>query len=69
MVPVCLCSGPSTVGVFSSATTLTALFLVGVLKSRYTGTRWWRSGGETMLIGAAAAGVAYLLVRTLAHSE
>jgi len=51
----------------SSATTLTALCLVGVLKSRYTGGRWWRSGVETMLIGAAAAGAAYLLVRALAR--
>ena len=50
-----------------SVTTLTALCLVGVLKSRYTGGRWWRSGVETMLIGAAAAGAAYLLVRALAR--
>jgi len=51
----------------SSATTLTTLFLVGIFKARYTGGLWWRSGLETLLIGAAAAGAAYVLVRLLSH--
>ena len=51
----------------SSGMTLTALFLVGVFKGRYTGGTWWRGGLETMLIGAAAAGTAYGLIRLLAH--
>lgn len=51
----------------SSVTTLSALFLVGVFKSRFTGAAWWRSGLETTLIGAAAAGAAYVLVRLLSH--
>jgi vacuolar iron transporter family protein len=51
----------------STVTTLTALFLVGIFKSRYTGGFWWRNGLETMFIGAAAAGAAYVLVRLLAH--
>jgi vacuolar iron transporter family protein len=51
----------------STFTTLTALFLVGIFKARYTGGVWWRSGLETMLIGAAAAAAAYGLVRLLSH--
>jgi VIT1/CCC1 family predicted Fe2+/Mn2+ transporter len=51
----------------SSVTTLSALFLVGIFKARFTGAAWWRSGAETMLIGAAAAAAAYVLVRLLSH--
>jgi vacuolar iron transporter family protein len=51
----------------STATTLTTLFLVGIFKARYTGGAWWRNGLETMFIGAAAAGTAYVLVRLLAQ--
>jgi len=51
----------------SSVTTLSALFLVGIFKSRFTGSAWWRSGLETTLIGAAAAAAAYVLVRLLSH--
>jgi VIT1/CCC1 family predicted Fe2+/Mn2+ transporter len=53
----------------SSVTTLTALLLVGIFKSRFTGGTWWRNGIETMLTGAAAAGAAYVLVRLLAGGE
>jgi VIT1/CCC1 family predicted Fe2+/Mn2+ transporter len=51
----------------SSVTTLTALFLVGIFKSRFTGGSPWRSGLETLLIGAASAGAAYVLVRLLSR--
>jgi len=54
--------------VISSVATLSALLLVGILKSRFTGGAWWRNGLETMLTGAAAAGAAYVLVRVLARS-
>ena len=53
--------------VISSITTLTALLLVGIFKSRFTGGAWWRNGLETMLTGAAAAGAAYVLVRLLSR--
>ncbi len=53
--------------VISSITTLTALLLVGIFKSRFTGGAWWRNGLETMLTGAAAAGAAYILVRLLSR--
>ena len=52
----------------STGTTLTALFLVGIFKARYTGGVWWRSGLETTLIGAAAAAAAYVLVRALSRA-
>src|ERR1700687_2009376 len=53
----------------STATTLTALFLVGIFKSHYTGGTWWRNGLETTVIGATAAGAAYLLVRLLSSGQ
>ena len=34
-------------------------FLVGALKAVVTETRWWRGGLETLLMGGAAAAVAY----------
>lgn len=52
----------------SSVTTLTALLLVGIFKSRFTGGHWLRNGVETMLTGAAAAGAAYALVRLLSRA-
>jgi len=40
---------------------LTAItfFLIGSAKVSLTGKKWWRSGFETLLIGGAAAGIAY----------
>ncbi|MEX0368351.1 MAG: VIT1/CCC1 transporter family protein [Ruegeria sp.] len=46
-----------TVGVF---------FAIGALKSRWSLAPWWRSGGETLAIGGAAAAIAYA-VGTLFH--
>ncbi len=42
---------------------LTALtfLIVGALKSRWSLEPWWRSGGETLLIGGAAALIAYFV--------
>ncbi len=39
--------------------TLAALFVVGAARSLVTDVRWWRSGSEMLLVGAAAAAVAY----------
>lgn len=44
---------------WSLATTALAFFLIGSLKSRWTPALWWRSGIETLAIGASAATVAY----------
>ncbi|MCP1170264.1 VIT1/CCC1 transporter family protein [Limimaricola sp. ASW11-118] len=36
-------------------------FAIGALKSRWSLSAWWRSGIETLAIGAAAASIAYLV--------
>lgn len=38
-------------------------FLIGAAKSHWTLSPWWRSGLETLIIGAAAAAIAYLAGR------
>jgi VIT1/CCC1 family predicted Fe2+/Mn2+ transporter len=39
--------------------TLLTFFLIGAGKSRWSLSKWWRSGGETLLIGGFAALLAY----------
>ncbi|WP_170753705.1 VIT1/CCC1 transporter family protein [Ruegeria lacuscaerulensis] len=41
--------------------TMAVFFAIGALKSRWSLAPWWRSGGETLLIGGAAALIAYLV--------
>ena len=43
----------------SVAATLATFFAIGASKSKWALTTWWRSGGETLLIGAVAALIAY----------
>ena len=43
----------------AAAMTAATFFGIGALKSRWTLSSWWRSGGETLLIGAVAAIIAY----------
>jgi VIT1/CCC1 family predicted Fe2+/Mn2+ transporter len=38
-----------------------AFFFIGSAKVYLTGKKWWKSGFETLLMGAAAAAVAYLV--------
>ena len=46
---------------FALSTVLTgaAFFVVGAAKSKFVGEPWWRSGLITLLMGGAAAGIAY----------
>jgi vacuolar iron transporter family protein len=43
----------------SAAATVSALFVVGAVKTLITTRSWWRSGIESMAIGVAAAAVTY----------
>ena len=43
----------------SVAMTAVVFFLIGSLKGRWSTSRWWCSGIETLAIGMTAAGVAY----------
>lgn len=57
---------PLTIG-----TTLCALFCVGVLKAKLTGTSPWRSGIEMLLVSASAAAIGYglgVFVPMILHS-
>lgn len=45
--------------------TLIALFVFGLIKGRFTGTRPMRSALQTALIGSVAAGAAFLIARAI----
>lgn len=47
----------------SVAVTITALFVFGCIKARFTGIRWWRGGFQTTLIGGLAAAAAFGIAR------
>ena len=45
----------------SAIMTMVTFFVIGALKSIWSLTPWWQSGGETFLIGGLAAAIAYLV--------
>ncbi|MCF2870398.1 VIT1/CCC1 transporter family protein [Octadecabacter sp. G9-8] len=45
----------------SVCATLFAFFLIGAAKSRWSLSKWWRSGTETLFIGGMAALLAYIV--------
>lgn len=55
---------------WSSLLTGIAFFIIGAVKSRFIGHKWWTSGLETLAIGAIAAAMAYgvgVLLRGIAN--
>lgn len=60
VVPYALPLAVQTAFTVSVVATLVALFLAGAAKTRMTGRPWLRSGLETVLVGALAAGATFL---------
>jgi VIT1/CCC1 family predicted Fe2+/Mn2+ transporter len=63
LAPYMLVSGIRTAQIGSVLVTITALTIFGYIKGRFTGTRPFRSAGQTALIGGLAAGAAFLIAR------
>lgn len=61
--PYILASHVHSAFLFSIGVTLAALFIFGFVKARYTGTPTLRGAVQTLVIGALAAGAAYLIAR------
>lgn len=61
--PYMLASRVHSAFLLSIAVTLAALFIFGFVKARYTGTPTFRGAIQTLVIGALAAGAAYLIAR------
>jgi VIT1/CCC1 family predicted Fe2+/Mn2+ transporter len=65
LTPYILIPNLTTALLVSVVVTLFALFLFGYIKGSFTGTKPFRSGFQTMLVGGLAAGAAFLLARLI----
>jgi len=61
--PYIVASQVSSAFLLSVVVTLIALFVFGLVKARYTGAPALRGALQTLIIGALAAGAAYLIAR------
>ena len=59
LLPFVMPLGPAGQPLWSAATTFSALFAMGALRASITTERWWKSGLETLLLGALVALAAY----------
>jgi VIT1/CCC1 family predicted Fe2+/Mn2+ transporter len=59
LLPFVMPLGPAGQPLWSAATTFSALFVMGALRASITTERWWKSGLETLLLGALVAFAAY----------
>jgi VIT1/CCC1 family predicted Fe2+/Mn2+ transporter len=66
LTPYMILSDPKQGFLLSMAATLTALFVFGFIKGRYTGAPQWKSALRTTVIGGLAAGVAYAIAKAVA---
>lgn len=64
LAPYMLIKNTQSALVASVAVTISALFVFGYVKGRYTGSRPFRSAFHTALIGGLAAAAAFLIART-----
>lgn len=63
LAPYFLLSNVETGLVASTAVTITALFIFGCIKARFTGIPMWRGGLQTTMIGGLAAAAAFSIAR------
>jgi VIT1/CCC1 family predicted Fe2+/Mn2+ transporter len=66
LAPYMLIRNAHTALIFSVAMTLTALFIFGLIKGRYTGARPLKSALQTTLTGGLAATAAFLIAKAIA---
>jgi len=59
LLPFVMPLSPAEQPLWSTVTTFSALFAMGASRSAITTERWWRSGLETLLLGAVVALAAY----------
>jgi VIT1/CCC1 family predicted Fe2+/Mn2+ transporter len=65
LLPYMLTKTPHVALAFSTLVTLSALFVFGYFKGRFTGTGALKSAWQTLAIGGAAASAAFLLARLI----
>ncbi|OGD53159.1 hypothetical protein A3K80_04480 [Candidatus Bathyarchaeota archaeon RBG_13_38_9] len=54
--------------IISATSVLIFLFVLGMLKSRITKVKWYKSGLETLIIGSVSCGSGFLLGRIIAEN-
>jgi len=65
LAPYMLMRNPSVALIFSIAVTLTALFVFGFIKGRYTGARPLKSAMQTTITGGLAATAAFIIAKAI----